>query len=511
MRLPAKDSILFPSTRELYPFQKEWVEWVVQRGFGCNWDAPGLGKTTQAIVAAASLGGKWLIVCPNSLKQWWKREIINLYPSEAGNVITSTVGGRIIDPTEKLRDFREKAPHIMERKGLLPQWVITHYAGVRISEGSYRQINWTGVILDEAHYIKNHKARRTKAVLAVTPDAAYRIALTATPFGVNPADLWAQLHWIAPTVRGLRSYWRWFNIFVEYSWEDGNYGRYRKIKGGKNLEMLSEVMAAYGKQRSKELVAPQLPPVTHTDMPLDMEDRQATVLEAMKEKDRVELVIANTAESDNPIPGQLPTDQQAPYTALLLKNHLGRLTRMEQWLSAPWKFDPGVKGAKLEWILDWAAEYGYPAVIATRFRSSAQRIAAELWQAGQRCERSLTGGLPEKITTAVLDHWREGKYQFLVGTIGKLGVGLNLQPAHSMICYDQVHSPIQMEQLYQRIHRIDSDHPVEIVYLVIQGTCNELILKSFREKWNQMKLVAEFLKHIQANQANQANQAKEAI
>lgn len=479
-----------PTTRQLYPFQREWIDWAFQHGFGFCWDEPGLGKTTQAIVAMHNLDSKgpWLIVCPNSLKPWWKREISNLYPEDRDQILVAGIGGRFISP--KFGRKVEIGPHLYHDRYGLPKWVITHYAGIRISEDSYAQVEWSGVCADEVHYCKNKTARRTQALYNITPKLAYRIGLTATPFGTNPADLWSQLHWMAPDQKGLNSYWRFFNLFVDYDWSDPakTGGRkYRIIKGGKNLELLSKVMHHYGLQRTKQQVAPDLPPVTHTDMPIELNEREKRIYDALQDTDRVELVVANSDV-------EAVADGAAPFTATLIKNTLARLTKSEQWLSHPWTFDPGTRSSKLEWIKEWADSYPLPAVIATRFRASAERIRTEL---GERCARPIMGKVHPVVRQTIMDDWRAGKYQFLVGTIGTIGVGLNLQHAHQMICYDQVHSPIQMDQLYQRIHRIDSDHKVEVIYLFAEDTTNELILKSFREKWNQMQLVREYLKQLQ--------------
>lgn len=481
-------NITWPEQRDLYDYQRRGVERVVKRGFGALWDEPGLGKTTQAIVAAQNLGGRWLIVCPSMLKRQWRNEIIKIYPEDRNKIAVSTVGGRFIDPEAGRR--HEMYPHIYEKKYGFPKWTITHYTGARLSEAGYARVKWTGVVLDEAHYIKNRKAQRSKAVLKITPKMAYRITLTATPYGVNPADIWHQLYWLCPDVDGLQSYWRWFNIFVDYSWEENNRSghRYRQINGGKNLDLLSEVMRAYGVLRTKEAVAPQLPPVTHTDMPLEMSARQETIYDALKERDRVELVVKHTDDGAE--------ERDLPITGMLIKNALSRLVKMEQWLSHPWTIDPGTDGSKLEWLLWWVKEYQRPAVITTRFRASAKRIAEELGT------KAIEGSVPLKLREPILEEWEKGEKQYLVGTIGTIGTGTNLQRAHTMVCYDQVYSPVRMDQLYQRIHRIDSDHPVEIIYLYNEDTSNEVVLEAFRDGWNQMQLVRRYVQHLMGKEGS---------
>ncbi|NIN65019.1 MAG: DEAD/DEAH box helicase family protein, partial [Anaerolineae bacterium] len=273
--------------RELYPFQVEGVDYLLQRkswgkGYvgGMLWDDPGLGKTTQAIVAAHRIGEyPVLVVCPNALKLHWAREIRAIVPG--ARVTVATVGGRFRKWSQSAGKTLEVTPSQDRLAALKADWVIVHYAGIRISQAGYASIDWSTVIIDEAHYIKNRNAARTRALMEVTPDSAHRIGLTATPWSKEPSGLWSQLHWMAPQVDGLSNYWRWFGLFVDFRWEelrDPKTGkvirRYRKVVGGKNLDALAEVMSHYGRCRTKEQVAPQLPSMTRTRMPLELSGRQ---------------------------------------------------------------------------------------------------------------------------------------------------------------------------------------------------------------------------------------------
>jgi tRNA C32,U32 (ribose-2'-O)-methylase TrmJ len=84
-----------------------------------------------------------------------------------------------------------------------------------------------------------------------------------------------------------------------------------------------------------------------------------------------------------------------------------------------------------------------------------------------------------------------------VGTINTIGTGLNLQQAWTLVCYDQMYSAILMEQLQQRIHRINSTHPAEVIFLYHEDTSNEVVLRSFQRKWNEMEMVRALLRQLQ--------------
>lgn len=474
----------------LYDFQKDGVDFLTKHGGGFCWDDPGLGKTRQAIVAADILAkSPILIICPNSLKQWWQEEIRNVLPK--ASIVVAGVGGRF----GPRNNWPLPKPTGSSK---LAKWWIVHYAGVRLNE-ALQTVPWATVILDEAHYIKNRKSQRTKAVMLITPKYASRIGLTATPFGNNPADLWSQLRWMAPDVRGLRSYWKFFDTFVDHEWEVRGRSRYRKIKGGKHFKILANVMAGYGVRRGKATVASQLPPITDTIVPLALEGRQRILYNQLKCKANVELSLSNEDGSE--------------LHRLVIPNVLARMMRMEQALSHPWSMIDSIEGAKLTWLKEWIIGYKQQVVIATRFKASAYRIAdwlkSQKWPISQgqgqghatsrpatRCRNAITGDISVGARHSIIKDWKDGKHQCIVGTIDTIGIGLSFPEAHSMVLFDILTSVIKMDQVRHRIHRLTSKHPVQIIYPIISGTTNELMLQAFTHKWKQLELVRAFIQHI---------------
>lgn len=464
----------------LYDYQREAVKWLVQQGRGFLWDAPGLGKTRQLCAAAKHLADREpiLVVCPNSLKGWWKEEIQTLYPS--AQVLVASRAGRFEHSASGRPLSRGGLPlYRIRERNLMPQWVICHYTGLRLSCEQYAAVRWGSVVLDECHYIKNRSAARTKAVMNATPPSAHRLGATATPFSRNPADVWSQLHWMYPGSKALRSYWNFFELFVDYTLEQNQYtGRsYRQVHGGKNLEELARLLAIFGLRRSKAEVAAQLPPITDTHLPLICNGRQREVYEALADRTEVEFAIRDTSGSDE-------------LTPVIIPNILARMVKLERWLSHPWVFDPGVKGAKFEWLEEWVAGYDEQAVIVTRFKHSAEHIARHL-----EC-RAVTGNIPQKLRGPVIKEWQKGAQQFLVGTINVLGTGLNLDAAHTLVCYDQMSDAILMEQVRERIHRVTTTHPTQVIYLYCADTINEVTLHSFLNKWNTIQQVRAFLEML---------------
>ncbi len=135
---------------ELFEHQKSGIAFLKKKGHAILADEMGLGKTRQAIVAAGeSSDDTVLVVCPASLKINWEREIHMVYPEDTVMVVS---GGK---PPEA---------------GVLPAWIVINY-DILSKHQDWLKDACGGLIetmiLDEAHYIKDTRAIRTKAALAL--------------------------------------------------------------------------------------------------------------------------------------------------------------------------------------------------------------------------------------------------------------------------------------------------------------------------------------------------------
>ena len=134
-------------------------------------DDMGLGKTTSTIIAALETGEeKILIICPASLKINWEREIRNytdrsVYIAEGKNF--STEHDFVIVNYDILKNFYD-----IKNKDKSP---IT-------------QANFGLVVIDEAHYIQNGQAQRTKLVNSFVKNVKRLWLLTGTPMTSRPMN-----------------------------------------------------------------------------------------------------------------------------------------------------------------------------------------------------------------------------------------------------------------------------------------------------------------------------------
>ena len=147
-------------------------------------DEPGLGKTAQALLAANVTGAyPLLVVVPNVVKVNWAREVQKWTPQRTATVVHGDG-----DDIDAFADVTIVNYEVLDR----------HVAW--LSRRGFK-----GMVVDEAHFIKNKDSQRSKNVLAISrsiraakPDALF-VALTGTPL-INQIEdfrmIWQFLGWI---------------------------------------------------------------------------------------------------------------------------------------------------------------------------------------------------------------------------------------------------------------------------------------------------------------------------
>ena len=159
---------------ELRPFQRAGVAYVLGARRTFLADEQGLGKTVQALAALEEDDAfPAIVVCPASLKLNWEREAQRWLPHRSTAVVSGT--GTVAPPAEIT----------------IVNYDIVHAHRVRLALRKPRAL-----VLDESHYVKNPRAKRTQAVRRLAealPGDALRVALTGTPVMNHAEELIAQL------------------------------------------------------------------------------------------------------------------------------------------------------------------------------------------------------------------------------------------------------------------------------------------------------------------------------
>ncbi len=216
----------------------------------------GLGKTRQSIIAAreASPIGPFLVICPAGVKLNWRREIGLVEEDPDVQVLH---GKDEFDPSRR--------------------WTVVNYDILGRFEDRFARVEWGGVIVDEAHFIKNGSRRAAQVLRLVgaeggtDPQAVY--LLTGTPMTNRPRDLFNLLRAVRhPLGRSFYSYAKRYCAAV-----DNGYGL--DSRGASNVEELAKVISGVMLRRAKT-EALDLPPKTRTWQPVEVDGKRFRQQEA---------------------------------------------------------------------------------------------------------------------------------------------------------------------------------------------------------------------------------------
>jgi SWI/SNF-related matrix-associated actin-dependent regulator 1 of chromatin subfamily A len=409
---------------ELRPFQRAGVTYALDARRCFLADEQGLGKTVQALAALEADGAyPAVVVCPASLKLNWRREIEHWLPHRSVTVVSGT---SVVAPAADITVLN---------------YEIVHAHRVRLAARRP-----AALVLDESHYIKNPRAKRTQAVRrlaeALAPDAL-RLALTGTPVMNHAEELIAQLRVIGRL-------------------EDfGSGARFaRRFQGiGAEERIHWHLRRRCFVRRLKADVLPQLPPKEHVVVPVALDNEREY---RQAEKD----VIAWLREQPLDL-GEL----EAKVAAALRAERLAQLNVLKRLAAR------GKSGAALAWIDDFLAS-DEPLVVFCGNRE-VQELALRRFPDALH----LVGDDSVEAREAAVRAFQEpdGPQLMLASTrIG--GQGITLTRASNVAFLDLEWTPAMHDQAEDRLHRIGQRDAVTAWYLLAAETIDETMIELIARK-----------------------------
>jgi len=393
--------------------------------------------TSVVTVEASGRDRRVLVVCRNPIKWWWQDEIC-AWSKHADPSITILGSGKA-KREEQLRGYREG-------------WLIVNWAALRLLP-QLGHMGWDWAILDEAHHIKTPKAQRSQAIRRL--QAGGRLALTATPFSNDVAELWGILNFLRPGL--YTSYWGFYEMYVKYI---DLYPRGRKVTGIRNEGLLRKELAPLMVRRLASEVLPGSPPVRFKTLRVQMEPVQARAYRQMAKEALVVL-------GDR---------------AIEATHVLAQATRLRQLACSLGVLGPKDVSAKLDALIALIEEAPQEKfVVFTTFAEVLDLIEARLRKANITYV-SLRGGMGSARIGATVKRFQSTPVQVLAGTVQTGGEGLDLTAARQMIFVNLGWSPRERYQAYKRVDRRGQARPVLITTLVCAGTIDETISRMLTRK-----------------------------
>jgi len=323
------------------------------------------------------------------------------------------------------------------------------------------------IAIDESTTIKNHKAKRTKALMKIASGFKYRRLLTGSPVTKSPLDVYSQCEFLRPGLLGYDSYWAFQGRYAVVQKKTMGSHAFQQIVGYKNLDELTERLDMFSYRVLKKDCL-DLPEKSYTARYIELTKEQRQMYERIQ---REALMLF-----DN---GEMVT---APAV-------ITQLLRLQQLMSGHLKTDDGTmltfptkRMDALEEIMD---EHSGKAIIWSRFRHDIVSIVAMLKKKyGEHSAAGYFGDTGDEERNDIVRNFQDPKHplKYFVGNPATAGYGLTLTEADLVVYYANDFNLETRIQSEDRAHRIGQKNPVTYIDLISEGTIDEKIVQSLRAK-----------------------------
>jgi SWI/SNF-related matrix-associated actin-dependent regulator 1 of chromatin subfamily A len=418
----------FPEGRELYPFQYVGVQFVqMAGGRALIGDDMGIGKTIQAIahIALNEHLLPALVVCPASVKFNWEKELAAWLPSHDTHVISGRTGdlpdADVYVCNYDLMSYRQDQLH-----GICPQIVV----------------------LDESHYVKNYKAKRTEATLEVCKESESVVCLSGTAITNRPNEFFSTLNLLRPEE---------FPSSFEYgkrycAGEKTRFGW--DFSGASNEDELHARTRDFTIRRLKSEVLTELPDKVRTLYDVDIGTAAMKAYKSLLR--RWENEWESYSSRGAPLPAGFALNMLTD-----LRHAVGRHK---------------VKSA-VEYLQEYREQTGKPVVLFAHHKDVLGGIKDALnadknmtWRIG-----AIVGEMPAAKRQATVEAFQAGDLDVVLCSTVAAKEGITLTAADTTVFVEREWVPGWEEQAEDRVNRIGQEsQSVSAVYLTARDTIDEM-------------------------------------
>jgi len=396
-------------------------------------DDMGLGKTTAAVIASIETGAKKvLIVCPASLKINWDREIKN-YTDRKVLIVEGRKWGSTFDyyiinydilknyhTTEKSEDSDDFKLLVNEKFDL--------------------------AIVDEAHYVSNSTANRTRLLNDVLETIPKVWLLTGTPMTSRPINYFNLLKIVdSPLTLNWQSYVR--RYCKGYQFTVGN----RKVwntSGASNLDELRERTKSYVLRRMKTDIL-DLPEKIVTPVFVELSSK-------MYDEELEEFTRISNDKKDNE-------------TISVTLNRLMKIRQLIAYEKIPYTCE----------IIDKCLDQGKKVIVFTNFTMSLDMLHEKY----KKNSVILNGSMSKEKKQDAVDRFQnENKVKIFISNIVAGGVGITLTEGEVVIMNDLSFVPAHHSQAEDRAYRYGQKNSVLVYYPIFENTVEKIIYNILQKK-----------------------------
>ena len=404
---------------ELFPYQKEGVEFALFRKAAIIADEMGLGKTLQAIATAIlkkEIFGfsKTLIVCPATLKSQWKKEI-EKFTHEKALIVTGF-------PDQREELYQEENYHFF----------IVNYEMVLRDSQAINQAGFDFLILDEAQKIKNYETKTAGAVKRIR--SKHTLIITGTPIENRLIDIYSIINVLDPYFLGPLWEFSYQHCLFDPEKKD-------KINGYCDLTKLNNKLSGILIRREKYMVMDQLPDKQQIEISVSLSPLQEEYHASFFAG--VARIIAKKFLT--------PYDQQQ---LILLLNNARMVCDSTYLIDEETNESPKMEKLKEILLEKFDIQNTNRKIIIFSEWIKIHKIIAAMLRENKIGFVELNGKVPVKLRGELIKEFEENDNCKIFLSTEAGGAGLNLQVADMLINFELPWNPAKKNQRIGRIDRL---------------------------------------------------------
>ena len=447
LHLPCERDEKLAAKLKAFVYQADALEAIKNLEYSAVFHEPGLGKTKIGVDLilywlSKDVVDSAIVVTKRGLIENWRAEVS----------AHSFLQPRVLDQNRRANFYAFNSP---------TRVYLTHYEVFRKEEkrlALFLKTRRVGIILDEAHKIKNPDSAITTVFLGLRSGFKRRVIMTGTPVANRPYDVWAPIYFL-DSGASLGTDFNQFRRDLDLS-NDLAFDPHRVEAFQDNLAGVFGRVSSFAVRATKVSAGIVLPQKEIRNVPAVLEDRQREIYERFKKENAAIVVKEGVPHLDK-------ADE-------LLK----RLMRLVEVASNPslvdesYKRQPG-KFAILQGIVDRVVDAGEKVIVWTSFTENVRWLSRELECFGTAM---VSGKLSYEERSSSLKRFKEhADTRILIATPGSAKEGLTLTVANHAVFYDRSFSLDDYLQAQDRIHRISQTRKCYVYNLIAQDSIDEWV------------------------------------
>jgi len=437
----------------------------------------GTGKTLTALIDLLLLNNKDIVECavvlaPKSVYRNWMKEI-NTFISSDYDYKVNTWEPSMIDPYTKENLSTEKF-FVAGRESKLHVFLMNieslstpkgmNYLSAFLSR---KDLSRTMMIVDESTTIKTPTAKRTKNLIKITKDIAYKRILTGTPVTKSPLDIYTQFAFLDTKILGQSNYYAFRARYAKIINRPTSGGRhFPLITGYQRLEELEEKIYTHAFRVKKEECT-DLPDKVYQKRFVTMSEKQLVAYESLR-RNAMFIFNDNTTTS---------------------VNRLSQIVKLHQVCCGFTINDDGeihdVPNKRYDELLNVLEESDGKVIIWANYRHNIQTITQKLKDKyGDTSTAAFYGDTDNQVRMDLVENFQNKGHDltYLVANPKTGGYGITLTASHTVVYFSNNYDLEIRLQSEDRAHRIGQKNKVTYVDFVCKGTVDEKILTALKNK-----------------------------